>query len=190
MLLLSVEEAARVIGVTTRTVRRWLQAEQLAGRKIGATWVVLVPAYLAASIRSEESLLQQVGPPPSIVMRQRLRCLGHRLIDFGNAQARVRRKRGDVFLTWRRPGSLQIVFAIGRQSPTQGWSPHALGIELPFWLKARHQWRSVRPLLRRYERLRLWCHPRLLCIPRVQEVISAEINGLRAAMETREAQDD
>ena len=43
MRVLSVEEAATVLGVAPRTVRRWLQDGQLVGQKIGTIWVVLVP---------------------------------------------------------------------------------------------------------------------------------------------------
>ena len=41
--LLSVEEAATVLEMAPRTVRRWLQDGDLGGKKIGTTWVVLMP---------------------------------------------------------------------------------------------------------------------------------------------------
>jgi hypothetical protein len=78
---------------------------------------------------------------------------------------------------------LPITFAMGRASPTRQWAPHALGIELPFWLQERQRWQHVRPLLRRYEQLRLWCHPSLVRIPQVQEVLEAELHQLQAAVE-------
>jgi hypothetical protein len=82
------------------------------------------------------------------------------------------------------PHGLRVTFAIGRRSPTQGWAPSALGVELPFWLAARTQWRRVLPLLRQYERLRHWCAPALLRVPGTDAMVLAERARLEA---TREA---
>jgi excisionase family DNA binding protein len=183
-ILLSVGEAAGVLGITPRTVRRWLQEGHLVGEKIGTTWVVFVPEECQAhDTPTRASLLHRGHSTEPLPIRQRLRQLGHHLITAGNAMAGVQQKRGEVFLTWRRPGSLQIVFAMGRVSPIQQWAPYALGTGLPFWLKERRRWRRVRPLVRRYERIRHWCHPRLLRHPQVHEVVEAEIAQLHAAIE-------
>jgi hypothetical protein len=123
-------------------------------------------------------------PPGPRLIRQHLRQLGQRLITVANAAAGVQQQRGAVFVTWRRPGGLQLTFAIGRTSPIQGWAPHAVGLALPFWLRERQRWHGVSPLLRRYERLRHWCHPRLLRLPAVQELVEAELRQLSAAMES------
>jgi hypothetical protein len=82
-------------------------------------------------------------------------------------------RTGEVFVTWRRPGRLQLTFARGRASPTQRWAPRALGLDLPFWLKECQRWRQVQCLLRPYEPLRFWCHPRLMRLPQVLEVMEA-----------------
>jgi hypothetical protein len=115
-------------------------------------------------------------------LRLRLRHAGTRLITVGNQMAGAQRQRGQVFLTWRRPQSLQIIVAIGRQSPTHGWTPRPLGTEMPFWFREQAQWRRVLPLLRRYEQVRSWCHPRLLRIPGVGEVVLQEIAWLETAL--------
>jgi hypothetical protein len=88
-----------------------------------------------------------------------------------------------VFLTWRTPRSLQVTLAIGRMRLTKTWAPHALGTVLPFWVQERPRWRQVLPLLRRYERLRLWCHPRLLRIPAMMAVVQDELTQMEAALE-------
>jgi hypothetical protein len=115
-------------------------------------------------------------------LRLRLRHAGTRLITVGNQMAGAQRQRGQVFLTWRRPQSLQIIVALGRQSPTHGWTPRLLGTEMPFWFREQAQWRRVLPLLRRYEQVRSWCHPRLLRIPGVGEVVLQEIAWLETAL--------
>src|SRR5262249_59274316 len=81
------------------------------------------------------------------------------------------------------PRSLGVTFAIGRTHPTRGWTPIALGLEYPFWLEGRPRWRPVLPLLRRYERLRLWCATALLRIPGVSAVVLGELARLEAALE-------
>jgi excisionase family DNA binding protein len=191
MMLLSVSEAASVLDVAPRTVRRWLQEGQLVGRKIGSSWVVLCPEDQTARDPSTAyDVRQQTEWSTPRVIRQRLRQVGQQLIVVGNMLAGAQRARGEVFLTWRRPRRLQITFAIGRTSPTQGWAPYALGTELPFWLENRERWDQVRRLLRRYEQLRLWCHPRLLPIPKVQEVVLAELHRLQAALEACTTHED
>jgi excisionase family DNA binding protein len=163
--VLSVTEAATMLGISPRTVRRWLQEGHLAGQKIGTSWVILYPAeYKVSETLTGETIVPQSPRLTPAMLRQRLRQLGARLITAGNAVTGARRTRGEVFLTWRRPRRLPITFAIGRASPTRGWAPHALGTTLPFWLKERQQWRRVQQLLRQYEQLRNWCHPRLLRI--------------------------
>jgi excisionase family DNA binding protein len=184
MIALSVEEAATVLGVAPRTVRRWLQDGDLIGKKIGTIWVVLLPEAHETQERHRRRTRLTRGEFPTLpLLRQRLRQLGHQLIAVGNSTAGAQQKRGEVFLTWRRPGGLQILFVIGRASPVQGWAPHALGSALPFWLTERQRWRQIRPLRRRYEQLRIWCHPRLLRIPQVRTVIEAELHRLQAAVE-------
>lgn len=182
--VLSVTEVATVLGIAPRTVRRWLHEGSLAGHKIGTSWVVLCPAAPASAARSTGGMLlhPQFRLTPAMI-RQRLRQLGARLITVGNTVAGARRARGEVFLSWRRPGRLAITFAIGRTTPTRGWAPHALGTDLPFWLTERQPWRPVQRLLQRYEQLRCWCHPRLLRLPQVLEVLEAELDRLQAAVE-------
>ena len=182
--MFSVTDAATMLHVAPRTVRRWLEDGDLRGRKIGTSWVVLRAAEDASAARSPERTA--LHPPPRrtpAMVRQRLRQLGTRLITVGNTVAGARRARGEVFLTWRRPGRLPITFAIGRTTATRGWAPHALGTDLPFWLTERQPWRPVQRLLRRYEQFRCWCHPRLLCLPQVLEVIDTELDRLQAAVE-------
>jgi hypothetical protein len=184
MRVLSVADAATVLGVAPRTVRRWLQDGLLVGKKMGTSWVVFCPAEHATVTTRPvgTGLPQHVQPTPTMI-RQRLRQLGHQLMTVGNAGVGVRRARGEVFVTWRRAGRLQLTFAIGRASSTQRWAPCALGLELPFWLKERQRWRPVQRLLRQYEQLRLWCHPRLLRLPQVVEVMEEELGRLQAAIE-------
>jgi excisionase family DNA binding protein len=182
--LLPVTEAAIILGVAPRTVRRWLHEGHLAGQKIGASWVVLCPTARASSqTRAGETVVPQNMRRTPAVLRQRLRHLGGRLITVGNAVAGARRARGEVFLTWRRPERLPIIFAIGRASPTRGWTPYSVGTELPFWLTERRQWRPVQRLLKQYEQLRHWCHPRLLRLPQVMEMVKAELHRLHTAIE-------
>jgi len=184
MRLLSVVDAATVLGIAPRTVRRWLQDGQLVGRKMGTSWVVFCPVeHTLSAPQTVGTILPQRAQLTPTTMRQRLRQLGHRLMTVGNAAVGAHRARGEVFLTWRRPGHLQITFAMGRASPTQRWVPRALGIDLPFWLKERQRWRQVQRLLRQYEQLRLWCHPRLLRIPQILDVLEAELCRLHAAVE-------
>ena len=102
---------------------------------------------------------------------------------MGNALAAPALRPGTVFLAWRAPRSLGVGFAIGRAHPTRGWTPIALGLEYPFWLEGRPRWRPVLPLLRRYERLRLWCAPALLRIPGVSAVVVGELTRLEVALE-------
>jgi excisionase family DNA binding protein len=170
----TVDVAARVLGCSTRTVRRWLQTGRLAGQKRGRDWVVwgLPPA---APVPPEASTPARV--------RARLRAVGVRLITVGNTMAATAPQPGTVFLAWRAPRSLSVVFAIGRTHPTWGWAPIALGLEYPFWLEGRARWQPVLPLLRRYERLRVWGTAPLLQIPGVQAVLLGELGTLEAALE-------
>jgi hypothetical protein len=108
--------------------------------------------------------------------------VGALLIAVGNHVTQARKGRGQLFLTWRTPHALRVTLAIGRESPTRGWSPHALGVELPFWLAERARWRTVLPLLRQYEQIRIWCAPRLLRIPGVSEVVLTELCRVEAAL--------
>jgi hypothetical protein len=116
-------------------------------------------------------------------VRARLRAAGAQLIAVGNALAAPVLRPGVVFLAWRAPRSLSVIFAIGRAHPTRGWAPIAVGLDYPFWLEGRPRWRLVRPLLRRYEQLRLWCVPALLRLPGVRSVVLDELTRLEAALE-------
>jgi hypothetical protein len=116
-------------------------------------------------------------------LRQRLRSVGAALITVGNQTAGTQPRQGQMFLTWRNPRSLQVTLALGRARLPQAWAPHALGTALPFWVRERPRWHRVLPLLRRYERLRLWCHPRLLRIPAVMAVVQDELAQLEDALE-------
>ena len=174
--LFAVQEVATGLGVAPRTVRYWLQTGQLPGEKAGGIWHVwgrdlVVPGLAGGDARGT---LQPLRP--------RLRQVGARLMTVGNHVAGAQRQRGQVFLTWRRPRSLQIIFALGRQHPTHGWTPQALGTDLPFWFREQARWRRVLPLLRRYEQVRSWCHPRLLRIPGVGEVVRAELTRLEKSL--------
>jgi hypothetical protein len=123
--------------------------------------------------------------PPAVtlaIVRTRLRQVGHQLITVGNHVAGAQRRRGQVFLTWRRGRGLQIVLALGRQRPRHGWVPQALGTALPFWFREQSQWREILPLLHWYEQLRGWCHPQLLRVPGVGEVVLADLARLEATL--------
>jgi hypothetical protein len=78
--------------------------------------------------------------------------------------------------------SLAVTFAIGRVTPTQKWAPYALGIELPFWIAERARWTSLMPVVRRYDRVRGWCVPRLVRLAGVASVIEDEIARLDKAL--------
>jgi hypothetical protein len=116
------------------------------------------------------------------VVRQRLRDVGAQLITVGNRVAQAIPRAGVLFLTWRAPRSLRVTLAIGRVSQTQRWAPHALGVELPFWLDERAHWHRVLPLLRRYDTLRACCRPWLLRLPGVGAAILEELTLLEAAV--------
>ena len=182
----SVDEAAKAIGCSSQTVRRLLRAGRLAGRKLGREWVVWCTTGTSAvrtpgsRAKKGNATLQQ---PTTATIRRRLREVGTLLITVGNHMAQARKGRGQLFLTWRTPHALRITLAIGRESPTRGWSPHALGVELPFWLAERTHWRQIMPLLRRYEQLRLWCAPRLLRITGVSDAVLAELSSLEVALQ-------
>ncbi|MGE3540216.1 MAG: helix-turn-helix domain-containing protein [Candidatus Tectimicrobiota bacterium] len=178
---LSVQAAAQQLGCSVRTVRRQLATGRLAGSKVGRDWVVW------AGTPSSTSAAPAAVPPNARGLRARLRILGSRLIAVGNALAAPAPRPGAVLLTWRRPRSLQVILAIGRLSPLHSWTPYAVGIDFPFWLAERAAWRPVLPLLRRYERLRLWCAPRLLRVPGVPVVIEAELASVDAMLDDLEA---
>jgi excisionase family DNA binding protein len=172
----SVPEAAQLLGCSVRTARRWLQRGRLPGRKLGRDWVVdALPLPAPATAPAK--------PLPPARVRARLRAAGAQLIAVGNALAAPVLRPGVVFLAWRAPRSLSVIFAIGRAHPTRGWAPIAVGLDYPFWLEGRPRWRLVRPLLRRYEQLRLWCVPALLRLPGVRSVVLDELTRLEAALE-------
>jgi hypothetical protein len=174
--LLAVQEVATGLGVAPRTVRYWLQTGQLPGEKMGGIWHIWGRDLAVSGLKEGDTL----GTPQHL--RPRLRQVGARLMTVGNHMAGAQHQRSQVFLTWRRPRSLQIIFALGRQHPTHGWTPQALGTELPFWFREQAQWRRVLPLLRRYEQVRSWCHPRLLRIPGVREVVHTALAHLEATL--------
>jgi excisionase family DNA binding protein len=206
--LLSVEEAAEKLGISPRTIRRWCESGRLAGQLVGTVWVVWDPTLdrmrltpvrriaprvrgTTADVEDRSGGMQLRGKHPeeqgksryrTQEIRQRLREAGQRLIDTGNRVAGAQRRPGKLFLTWQSQRSLQVTFAIGRLSPLHGWTPHALGTTLPFWMAERGQWREVMPLLRRYETLRAWCAPQLLRIPGVGELVLAEIARFETAV--------
>jgi excisionase family DNA binding protein len=64
--MLSVTDAAAMLHVAPRTVRRWLQDGDLRGMKIGTSWVVLCPAEHAPAACSLEgrSCIRRHGSPP------------------------------------------------------------------------------------------------------------------------------
>ena len=77
MRVLSVVEAATVLGVAPRTVRRWLQDGHLVGKKIGTTWVVLVPEDRATRKKYRHcTRLTRQTPTALPRIRTRLRQLG------------------------------------------------------------------------------------------------------------------
>jgi excisionase family DNA binding protein len=184
--VLSVDEAAQALGRSPQTVRRLLQMGRLAGRKLGREWVIWWSTEEQASAAPMRR--GQVRPgvsqiPSMAAVRTRLRAVGSQLIAVGNRVAQGRRRRGGLFLTWRAPQSLRVILAMGRESPSTGWSPYALGVEMPFWLEERPRWRQVMPLLRRYERVRSWCAPQLLRIPGVSDVVFRELQQVEAALD-------
>jgi excisionase family DNA binding protein len=178
---LTVQEAARVLECAPQTVRRLLQTGRLSGHKHGREWIVWW-ADMDGAYRGRPSASQTALATTPAELRQRLRSVGAALITIGNQTTGTHPRRGQVFLTWRTSRSLQVTLAIGRTRLTQEWAPHALGTTLPFWVQERPRWRRVLPLLRRYECLRLWCHPRLLRIPDVVGVVQDELGQLEAAL--------
>lgn len=190
--VLTVAEVARVQQVPPRTVRSWLQRGVLDGQKIGTVWGVWWPAAWGGPPGRPRRRQTRHDLPPAVTLamvRTRLRHVGNQLIAVGNQVAGSPPRRGHVFLTWRRPRSLQIILALGRRHPIRAWAPHALGTELPFWFREQPQWREVLPLLRWYEQLRGWCHPRLLRVPGVGPVLLAEIARLESALHALESAD-
>ena len=184
--VLSVDEAAQALGCSPQTVRRLLQMGRLAGRKLGREWAIWWPAE--AQARAAPMQRGQVRPgvsqvPSTAAVRARLRAVGQQLIAVGNRVAQGQRRRGGLFLTWRAPQSLRVTLAMGRESPSTGWSPYALGVEIPFWLAERPRWRQVMPLLRQYERVRGWCAPQLLRISGVSDVVFRELPHVEAALD-------
>ena len=183
--LLSVEEVATTLGVSGRTVRRWCACGHLDAQLVGTVWVVWgaledsSSEYGRGSKYSERPL--RLGLQ---AMRKRLRETGQRLIDTGNVVAGAQRRPGKLFLTWQSQRGLQVTFAIGRLSPLHGWAPHALGTMLPFWIEERAQWQRVMPLLKYYERIRMWCVPRFLRIAGVSALVLEEITQLETAIAT------
>ena len=180
----TVDAAARVLGCSHRTVRR-SAADRAPGRaEAGPGLGGVGPAARCFGPAR--------GPDPGPGAR-RLRAVGARLIMVGNTLAAPAPRPGTVLLAWRAPRSLSVVFAIGRTHPTRGWAPIALGLEYPFWLEGRARWQPVLPLLRRYERLRVWGMAPLLRIPGVRAMLLGELDTLEAALEAlcpREAPPD
>jgi excisionase family DNA binding protein len=180
---LSIDAAAQLLGCAPRTVRHWLQIGRLQGIKVGQrTWMVLLPPEAMAAPATAVGAAAQCAAEVPAVVRQRLRDVGTQLIAVGNRVAQAIPRAGALFLTWRTPRSLRVTLAIGRVSPTQRWAPHALGVELPFWLDERARWRQVPPLLRRYDTLRACCRPWLLRLPGVGAAVLAELAMLEAAV--------
>ena len=179
------DEAAHVLGCSPQTVRRLLHTGHLAGRKLGREWVVWCPTEPAVTIvpaRQARKSPPALSTHTTAAIRQRLREVGALLIEVGNHVTHARKGRGQLFLAWRAPHALRVTLAIGRESPTRGWSPYALGVELPFWLAERTHWRKVMPLLRQYEQIRSWCAPQLLRIPGVSEAVLTELCRVEAAL--------
>src|SRR5215831_10874955 len=93
--VLSVEEAATVLGVAPRTVRRWLQDGQLVGQKIGTICVGLAPEnHKTLDTPRRRAPLMRGKATPLSTMRTRLRQLGSQLIAVGNTTAGAQQKRG------------------------------------------------------------------------------------------------
>jgi len=184
--VVTVSEAAEQLHMAPHRVRRLLQGGRLLGRKLGREWAVLWPTdgrMLDGSGADHNSEHVSGETPPLLTtLRQQLREVGATLIRTGNALAQVKPARGAVFLTWRRPTSLAVHFAMGRVTPTQQWAPYALGIDLPFWIAERARWTLVVPLVRRYDRVRGWCVPRLVCLDGVASVIGDEIARIDQAL--------
>ena len=117
MRVLSVADAATMLGVAPRTVWRWLLTGRLTGQHMGTVWMVFCLAEHAASAtRPVGSVLPQRVQPTPTMTQQRLRQLGHRLITVGNAGAGTHRARGEVFVAWRRRGRLQLTTCCSRMS--------------------------------------------------------------------------
>ncbi len=184
--VVSVAEAAVRLSIAPHRVRRLLQGGRLPGRKLGREWAVLWPtdARMRGGGNADHNSEQVSRETPHLLtaLRQQLRQVGTTLIRTGNASAQARPARGAVFLTWRRPNSLAVTFAMGRVTPTQQWAPYALGSDLPFWLKDRARWAPVIPVVRRYDRVRGWCVPRLVRLAGVAAVIVDDIARLEEAL--------
>jgi excisionase family DNA binding protein len=120
---LTVLEAARVLECAPQTVRRLLQQGRLPGRKHGRAWIVWwwVDTDDAPRVRSSAPRTAPTTTPAAL--RQWLRNLGKTLIAVGNQTAGTQPRRGQVFLTWRTPRSLQVTLTIGRVCPTLVWAP-------------------------------------------------------------------
>jgi hypothetical protein len=95
MRVLSVADAATILGIAPRTGRRWLQTGRLAGQQMGTAWVIFCLAEHAASATQPVGpvLPQRVQPTPAMI-RQRLRQLRHWLITVRNAGVGAHRVRG------------------------------------------------------------------------------------------------
>ena len=104
-----VAEAAAVLHVSPRTVRRWLQRGYLPGQKLGTTWPVgEIDARLASQDYLATSWLgrdkkgkgadTKLEPIP-IDLLALLRQLGDTLIAVGNQMAEAVPRQGQVFLT-------------------------------------------------------------------------------------------
>jgi hypothetical protein len=190
--VVSVAEAAAQLSMAPHRVRRLLQGGRLPGRKLGREWAVLWPTDMrilgGGSADHSHEPVSYKTPPLLTTLRQQLREVGAMLIRTGNACAQARPVRGAIFLTWRRPNSLAVTFAIGRVTPAQQWAPYALGSDLPFWLTDRVRWVPVIPVVRRYDRVRGWCVPRLVRCPGVAAVIDDEIARLKEALARLDAE--
>jgi hypothetical protein len=180
--VVSVAAAAARLSIAPHRVRRLLQGGRLPGRKLGREWAVLWPtdARMRGGSSADHNRAHGSRETPHRLtsLRQQLRQLGTTLIRTGNAYAQARPARGAIFLTWRRPNSLAVTFAMGRVTPTQQWAPYALGIDLPFWRTDRARWAPVIPVVRRYDRVRGWCVPRLV---RLAGVAAASVTKSRVS---------
>ena len=186
MTIVTVSEAAEHLHLAPHRVRRLLQDGRLPGRKLGREWAVLWPTdgRMLDGGRADDNSTHVSRETPHLLttLRQQLREVGARLIRTGNALAQAKPARGTVFLAWRRPTSLAVTFAMGRVTPSQQWAPYALGIDLPFWIAERARWTRLMPVVRRYDRVRGWCVPRLVRLAGVASVIEDEIVRLDEAL--------